>query len=660
MTFRGFIVLLLFSASGGFFLWSLYQRLGLVRFGRKEDRFDRVDERLRSVLTYVFGQKRVLARPFGVNHAIFFWACVLLVAVNLEFVIGGIFPGVRLSLLTGFFYFPIRLLSDLVSLLTLCAVLAALIRRTFFPLYPEARNFQGYCIVIVIAVHMLAYFGISGAEIALGQERAATWMPVSATLARGFSGFGEDGLKRIHDFIWLVHALTLLVLFNYLIPYSKHLHVLTAIGNCFFRSLEKPNTQSRETFALGVDLGADRATRMTWKDLFDGFACNECGRCEDVCPARSTGKKLNPRQVVHDLKVNLLQNGPVLKSGGEPRRPLIGETGEGSCSEEAIWDCTTCGACLEACPVFIEHPRKLVKMRRHLVQMEAKFPAELLNLFENMEQRSNPWGMAPAERSQWAALLGPREFAADRTEYLFYVGCAGAFDSRNKQVTVAVATILNAAGVSWGILGQDELCCGDSVRRLGNEFVFEGMALKNVALLRARGVKKVITLCPHCFSTLKNDYRQFGLELEVFHHSQLIAQLIADGDLKLPKPIDFGRTLFHDSCYLGRHHDLYQAPRRLIEAATDGPPMEFERNRENSFCCGAGGGRMWMEERSGERINRARVKEALSAAPDTLCVSCPYCMTMLVDGLKDEKAENVQVLDVAELVAEALQQGLDP
>lgn len=657
MTFSGFIVLLLFSASGGFFLWSLYQRLGLVRLGRDENRFDRVDERLRSVLTYVFGQKRVLARPFGINHAIFFWACVLLVAVNIEFVLGGIFPGARLSVLPGFFYFPIRFVSDVVSLLTLCAVVAALIHRTFFPLYPGARNFEGYFIVAVIAVHMLAYFGISGAEVALGQERASGWMPVSAAFAQAFSGFDEVGLERIHGFFWLIHALALLVLFNYLIPYSKHLHVFTAIGNCFFRSLEKPNTQPRETFARGVDLGADRPTRMTWKDLFDGFACTECGRCEDVCPAHNTGKKLNPRQVVHDLKVNLLENGPALKSGGEPRLPLIGEAGEGSCSEEAIWDCTTCGACLEACPVFIEHPQKLVKMRRHLVQMEAKFPDELLNLFENMEQRSNPWGMAPAERGKWATLLDPQEFAADQTEYLFFVGCAGAFDTRNKHVTVAVATILNAAGVSWGILGKDELCCGDSVRRLGNEFVFERMALKNVELLKARGVKKVITQCPHCFSALKNDYRQFGLELEVFHHSQLIAQLIADGRLKLPKPMNFGRTIFHDSCYLGRHNDTYQAPRQLIEAATGFPPAEFERKRENAFCCGAGGGRMWMEEHSGERINRERVKEALTVAPDTLCVSCPYCMTMLVDGLKDEKAENVQVKDVAELVAEVLQQG---
>jgi len=657
MTFSGFIVLLLFGASGGFFLWSLYQRLGLVRLGRDENRFDRVDERLRSVLIYVFGQKRVLARPFGINHAIFFWACVLLVAVNIEFVLGGIFPGARLSVLPGLFYFPIRFVSDVFSLLTLCAVVAALIHRTFFPLYPEARNFEGYFIVAVIAVHMLAYFGISGAEVALGHERAAGWMPVSAAFAQAFSGFGEVGLERIHGFFWLLHALALLLLFNYLIPYSKHLHVFTAIGNCFFRSLEKPNTQPRETFTLGAELGADRPTRMTWKDLFDGFACTECGRCEDVCPAHNTGKKLNPRQVVHDLKVNLLENGPALKGGGEPRLPLIGEAGEGSCSEEAIWDCTTCGACLEACPVFIEHPQKLVKMRRHLVQMEAKFPDELLNLFENMEQRSNPWGMAPAERGKWAALLDPREFDADQTEYLFYVGCAGAFDTRNKHVTVAVATILNAAGVSWGILGKDELCCGDSVRRLGNEFVFERMALKNVELLKARGVKKVITQCPHCFSALKNDYRQFGLELEVVHHSQLIAQLVADGRLKLPKPMNFGRTIFHDSCYLGRHNDTYEAPRQLIESATGFPPAEFERKRENSFCCGAGGGRMWMEERSGERINRERVKEALTVAPDTLCVSCPYCMTMLVDGLKDEKAENVQVKDVAELVAEVLGQG---
>jgi Fe-S oxidoreductase len=277
-----------------------------------------------------------------------------------------------------------------------------------------------------------------------------------------------------------------------------------------------------------------------------------------------------------------------------------------------------------------------------------------LNLFENMEQRSNPWGIAPSERGKWTGTLGDRSFKKGETEYLFFVGCAGSFDSRAKQTTVALATTLDRAGVSWGILGKDEICCGDSVRRLGNEFVFDKMARGNAELFRERGVKKIVTACPHCFSTLKNDYRQYGVELDVVHHSELIAQLVKDGRLKAPKKVDQGKVLFHDSCYLGRHNDTYAAPRDVIEAATGAVPRDFERNREKGFCCGAGGGRMWMEEQTGTRINHERVQEALKQQPDTICVSCPYCMTMLEDGLKDQGAEKVRVKDIAEVMAEAL------
>jgi Fe-S oxidoreductase len=359
--------------------------------------------------------------------------------------------------------------------------------------------------------------------------------------------------------------------------------------------------------------------------------------------------------VVHDLKMNLLVNGPLLRKGETATLPLIGEAGEGSIGEDVIWSCTTCGACMESCPVFIEQMPKLILLRRHLVESEAKFPEELLNLFENMEQRSNPWGIAPSERTKWTSTMEVKPFEAGKTEYLLFVGCAGAFDSRNKQVTVSLATILERAGVSWGILGRDEKCCGDSLRRLGNEFVFDRMAKENVKMFQERGVTKVITQCPHCFSTLKNDYRQYGVELEVVHHSELIRDLLRSGRLKLNRQVaDLGNIIFHDSCYLGRHNDVYDAPRDALRAATGEAPVELERNRENSFCCGAGGGRMWMEEHSGTRINLNRVKEALALKPDTLCVSCPYCMTMFEDGLKDVNAEQVRVRDVAEVVAEGL------
>jgi Fe-S oxidoreductase len=295
-------------------------------------------------------------------------------------------------------------------------------------------------------------------------------------------------------------------------------------------------------------------------------------------------------------------------------------------------------------------------MRRNLVEMETRFPEELLNLFENIEGRSNPWGIAPSERSKWHSTLDVKPFDAGKCEFLFYVGCAGSFDSRQKHVTMALATILDAAGLTWGILGKDELCCGDSLRRLGNEYAFDKLAKENVRLFQEKGVTKVITQCPHCFSTLKNDYRQYGLELEVIHHAELIDTLIADGRLKLNRQVtDLGRIVFHDSCYLGRHNDIYEAPRQVIRAATGSQPGEMERNRENSFCCGAGGGRMWLEERQGSRINLNRVEEALADKPDTICVSCPYCLTMFNDGLKDLHSDQIRVKDIAEVVAQGLE-----
>lgn len=633
------------------FAWSLYRRLSLVALGQTTHTYVGFGAGLREMLVYAFGQKRVLRKLFGFNHFVIFWSFMVLLLANGEFVLSGVFPALRLSLLPDSLYFTIRYASDVMSALALVAITIALVRRTLFPPYEGARNLESYVILILIAVHMFAYLGIAATEISMGHERAAAYMPVSnlftATLA------GKD-LTLAYNFYWWLHAFALLAFIVVLIPFTKHLHVFTAIANCFLRSAEKPNTQKPETFATGLSYGAGQVDRLTTKDLLDSYACTACGRCQNVCPASITGKPLNPRQMVKDVQVNLLKNGPLIKKGQGVKLPLIGEGCKGSVDEEAIWACTSCGACMEACPVFIEHLPKLVSMRRHLVQMEAKFPEELLHFFENAEQRSNPWGMAPSDRGKWSSLLGERPFSVDKTEYLFFVGCAGSFDARAKHISVAVATIMDKAGVTWGLLGKEEMCCGDSLRRLGNEFIFDKMAKANVEMFIEKGVSKIVTSCPHCFSTLKNDYRQYGLELEVVHHSELIAKLIQDGKLDLPRTAELGKVLFHDSCYLGRHNDTYDAPRNVIQAATGNAPAEFGRNRENGFCCGAGGGRMWMEELTGSRINRNRVSEALEQKPDTLCVSCPYCMTMMEDGLKDLDAAEVQVKDIAEVVAEAL------
>jgi Fe-S oxidoreductase len=308
------------------------------------------------------------------------------------------------------------------------------------------------------------------------------------------------------------------------------------------------------------------------------------------------------------------------------------------------------------CPVFIEHIPKIIEMRRHLVQMDAKFPEELLALFENMENRSNPWGIIPAEKGRWMSDVSAPAFEKDKTEYLFYVGCSGSLDTRNKRNTEAIARILSKAGVSWGSLGKDEKCCAATLRRLGNEFIFDHMAKENIKQLKDLGVKKIITACPHCFNTLRNDYKPFGADFEVVHHSQFILDLIKSGKLKLKNRVDVGNLVFHDSCYLGRYNSIFDQPRELVELSTGKAPQEMVRSREMSFCCGAGGGQMWLEEREGTRINHERINEAMKTKPDAICVCCPYCVTMMEDGLTDLKAsDKVHVYEISELVDKAIE-----
>ncbi|MDD2850372.1 MAG: (Fe-S)-binding protein [Desulfuromonadaceae bacterium] len=654
----------LLLASLAVFAWGCWRRLSLISLGQPEDRFDNIGVRFGEMFRYAFGQKRVLAKPFGINHALIFWSFLILLIANTEFILNGLFPHtIKLIRLPFELYVPLAFMIDIASLLALVAVMIAAVRRLISPPYPEARTPEAFFILGLIAILMLASFALNATELAAYMIKsnsdpasflanARKMMPVSALVAGILPPLQ---LNAIHSTAWWAHALALCAFICYL-PNSKHMHILTAIPNCFLHRLEKPNTQPREDFIPGNTFGIGRVDRYSWKDLLDSFSCTECGRCQNVCPASITGKPLNPRGVIHDIKVNLLENGAELKKSGTQQMPLIGDTGEGSISEESIWSCTTCGACMEACPVFIEQMPKIIQLRRHLVESDAQFPEELLNLFENMEGRSNPWGIAPTERTKWCSQINVKPFEKNTTEYLLYVGCAGSFDSRNKHVSVALAQLLDKAGVSWGILGKDEKCCGDSLRRLGNEYVFDRMARENVEMFIERGVKKVITQCPHCFSTLKNDYRQYGLELEVIHHSELLRNLIQDQRLVLATATNttMGTTVFHDSCYLGRHNDVYDAPRAVIAAATGTVPVEMERTRNNAFCCGAGGGRMWMEEHGGERINLTRVTEALKQKPDTIGVACPYCMTMFEDGLKDVKADGVKVRDVAEVMAEAL------
>jgi len=649
----------IFVVAVAFFGWSCFQRFRLVALGKAENRFNAIAKRIWYMLLYPLAQRCTVTRRylFGLNHAIFFWGFLILLILNVEFVLNGLSQGyISFSKLPDGAYYTLSFIFDLVWVIALVCVCVALVRRTAFrPKYIDPITLDASITLSLFVLLMISFFGLRANEIALGTERAANYMPVSNFLASVFtSGASATSLNVSVNVFWWLYAIVLLGFLNYL-AHTKHMHILAAIPNCFFRSIEKVTTQPREDFKNVKIFGVGQVDQFRWKDLFDSYACTDCGRCQDNCPATLTDKPLNPRLVIHDIKVNLLKNGPRLIKKEEAALPLIGSSEEGTISEDSIWACTTCGACMEVCPVFIEHVPKLVGMRRNLVQMQSKFPEELQTLFGNMRQRSNPWGIAPTDRAKWAAGIDAKPFEAGKTEYLFYVGCAGAFDARDRLVTLAIAKILDAAGISWGILGGDEKCCGDSLRRLGYEFIFDRMVRDNIKMFQEKGVNKIITECPHCFSTLKNDYRQYGVEWEVIHHTELVNKLIKEGKLKLNVSGALGNVVFHDSCYLGRYNEIYEAPREVLAAVNGKAPIEMERHHERGFCCGAGGGRMWMEESIGKRINVKRVEGALKEDPQTICVCCPYCMTMFEDGLKDKEADDkVKVLDLAEIVAGAL------
>jgi len=603
--------------------------------------------------------KNVTRRDWaGIGHSLMVWGFLLFVTYYLLFIVIASGFGISEAMESNWFYVVLCWVTDIIAPFIVIGALWGIIRRY---LVRPARlaghqTWEAMLILLTVLVHPITHVGKIATQIAAGHPPAGLGLatpPISTAVAGLYSGMAT--LEATHAFwFWSHWGFVLLVLA--IIGYTRYLHVAVAIVNDYLRPavkgmVERIDLTDRDTF------GVSRVDGFTRKQLLDAYACVVCGYCQENCPAYLTDKPLNPRLIIRDIKTNLMTNGPALLKEQAPSLDLIGGGREGSIPEDAIWACTTCGACMEVCPVYIEHVPKIVDMRRDLVQMQARFPEELLNLFENTEQRSNPWGIAPAERDRWAARIKAPPFEEGKTEYLFYVGCAGAFDARERLVSVAIARILDAAGISWGILGRDEACCGDSLRRLGNEYVYDQLVRQNLATFQERGVKKIITECPHCYTTLKNDYRQYGANLEVVHHTEFINRLLEEGRLKLKgNAADLGNVVFHDSCYLGRHNGIYEEPRRALAVATGRVPSEMERHHNRGFCCGAGGGRMWMEESIGKRINVARLEEALKTSPKTICVCCPYCMLMFEDGLKDKDLEGeIRVLDLAEIVARGLE-----
>jgi len=568
------------------------------------------------------------------------------------------------------------LLQDLLCAGVVIALGVSLYRR--FVVKPErlrfddqqAANLDASIIIGMILVLIVFLFGARAVEYRLAQVEPGRYFPqaafISVALSGMFAGLPESSLLGWHSLFWWGHTLVILGFLVY-IPFSKHLHILGAIPNIFFRrfrplgELTKLDLEDETVETYGVS----RIEEFTWKQLLDLYACTECGRCSENCPANLTGKPLSPKETIHHLKKHLLAKGKLLLDRGEAkddqplegaaaelRKALVGEV----CLNDEIWSCTTCGNCMEHCPVFIEHIQKYVDMRRYLVLMESRFPPEVQTVLRNWETNSNPWGLAFATRGDWARGLQVQTLAENpEVEYLFYVGCTGSFEERGKKVTAAMVRLLHQAGVSFGILGAEEKCCGETARRIGNEYLFQSMAAELAEIINGYGIKKIITTCPHGYNCLKNEYPQFGGNWEVYHHTEFLARLLGEG-LLLPRRLD-KRLTFHDSCYLGRYNGIYEEPRGVLKSIPGLRLLEMERRQAKSFCCGAGGGRMWMEETLGEqKINEARTDQALALDPELIAVSCPFCAIMLEDGLKArEKEEAVKVYDIAELLAQALE-----
>jgi len=676
---------LVLLAALAFFAYTMSRRIQLLTLGAgaPDDRLDRPAARLAHVLTYGLFQKKMFRDPYaGLYHALIFSGFIVLTVRTLSLVFEGLFPNAALPFFPPGFWEGYLLLKDVVLVTTLAGVGLALGRRHLFKKERLDPSFDADLILLLIGFLMVTDLAAGAARFALlgnhnfavaeargAATESARWEPVTYYLSRNlFSSLSPVSLQSIYFGAWWGHLVAILVFLNYL-PYAKHFHIITALPNLWFAKLDPPGkmaTVDIEKAAETEHFGVGKIEDFTWKQKLDFYTCTECGRCREICPTHLTGKPLTPKGFTVDLRNALYTDADDLLAADSgcgdaatearlaARKPLVG----GWIDPETVWACTTCRYCEHACPVGITYVDKITDMRRNLVLEKSEFPKEAQTAFNGMERQGNPWNLAASDRAAWAkdlpfpVLTMAEAKEAGGVEVLFWVGCAGSYEERGKRVSQALARLLHEAGVTYAILGTEETCTGDSARRLGNEYLFQTLAQQNVETMNRYGVKRIVTNCPHCFNTLANEYPDFGGRYEVLHGTELVAKLVAEGRIALTGRVE--QTIsFHDPCYLGRHNGVYDAPRDVLNAIPGLTVKELPRSRDNGLCCGAGGGRMWLDEKIGTRINQARYAEIQANGTDAVGVACPFCMVMLGNA-KTETAGTTEPFDVLELAARAL------
>lgn len=664
MTIKNVIFIVVFLSAFGFLSWSLRNLFLYMKVAKKKDnRFDDVGRRIGNVLKIAFGQSKLLREPVaGTVHFLIFWGFILFLFAVIEAIIQGFYSSFNLSFL-GPVYSVITVIQDVFGLLVIIAVVTALLRRYVFKI-PRLQVDKGasldaiviLSLILIVVVSMLLQnmAGIAKNNFVLHEYEVR---PISAVLVNVFFDNPSIGANAAYEVYWWIHVLTIFGFMNFL-PYSKHLHVFTSIPNTYFASLD-PIRNTIKHLNLedenAESFGASDIEQLSWKQILDGYSCTECGRCTQACPAHTVGKSLNPKEIIVDIRRRTKDKAPLIVDGVTESELFQKTLVHDYVSDKVLWQCTTCMACVQECPVMIEHLDSIIDMRRDLVLTESKFPSELNAVFKSLETNYSPWAFNPADRAKWAEGLGVKTMAEDSNcEYLFWVGCAGSYDERYKKVSQSFSKLMQIAGVEFRILGTQEKCNGDTARRLGNEYLAQMFMMENVETLNHYKVQKIVTACPHCFHSLKNEYKQFGGHFEVYHHTELIDEMIASKKILLNGNNNSDVT-YHDSCYLGRYNEVYDAPRKSLSAVEGINLIEMSRNKDKGFCCGAGGGRLFLEDDEGGRINEERTKEALATNAETIASACPFCMTMMTDGVKHfNKTEEVKVKDIAEIILENL------